>query len=40
METGLVTEIHPSIYDIAPSVANTAYRRYQKFVEKNDVKQE
>jgi DNA-directed RNA polymerase specialized sigma24 family protein len=40
METGLVTEIHSSIYDIAPSVANTAYRRYQKFVEKNDVKQE
>ena len=35
-----MTELHPSIYDIVPSVANTVYRRYQKFVERDDVKQE
>jgi RNA polymerase sigma factor (sigma-70 family) len=35
-----VTELHPSIYDIAPSVANTVYKQYKKFVERDDVKQE
>ena len=35
-----MTEIHPSIYDIAPSVANTVYKQYKKFVERDDVKQE
>ena len=35
-----MTEIHPSIYDIAPSVANTVYKQYKNFVERDDVKQE
>lgn len=35
-----MTELHPSIYDIAPSVAYTIYRRYGKFVELEDVRQE
>jgi len=35
-----VSELHPSIYDIAPSVANTVYKQYKKFVERDDVKQE
>jgi len=35
-----VTELHLSIYDIAPSVAYTVYRRYKKFVDKDDIKQE
>ena len=35
-----MTELHLSIYDIAPSVAYTVYRRYKKFVDKDDVKQE
>jgi DNA-directed RNA polymerase specialized sigma24 family protein len=35
-----MTELHPSIYDIAPSVAYTVYRRYKKYVDKDDIKQE
>jgi len=35
-----VTNIHPSIFDIAPSVANTVYKQYRNFVERDDVKQE
>jgi len=35
-----VTNLHPSIYDIAPSVANTVYKQYKNFVERDDVKQE
>jgi len=35
-----VTELHPSIYDIVPSVASTVFRRYKKFVEYSDIKQE
>jgi len=35
-----VTEIHPSIYDIVPSVASTVHKSYKKFVERDDVKQE
>ena len=35
-----MTELHPVIYDLVPSVANTIYRRYKAFVEKDDVKQE
>ena len=35
-----MTELHLSIYDIAPSVAYTVYRRYKKFVDKDDIKQE
>ena len=35
-----MTDLHPSIYDIAPSVANTVYKRFSKFVERDDLKQE
>ena len=35
-----MTNIHPSIFDIAPSVANTVYKQYKNFVERDDVKQE
>jgi len=40
MVSGLVTELHPVIYDLVPSVANTIYRRYKSYVEKDDIKQE
>jgi DNA-directed RNA polymerase specialized sigma24 family protein len=40
MVSGLVTELHPVIYDLVPSVANTIHRRYKAYVEKDDVKQE
>jgi DNA-directed RNA polymerase specialized sigma24 family protein len=40
MENGLMTELHSSIYDIAPSVARTVARKYSKWVDKDDVKQE
>lgn len=35
-----MTELHPTIYDLVPSVANTIHRRYKAYVEKDDVKQE
>lgn len=35
-----MTELHPSIFDIAPSVANTIYKQFKAFVERDDVKQE
>ena len=35
-----MTELHPVIYDLVPSVANTIYRRYNKHLEKDDIKQE
>jgi len=35
-----MTELHPVIYDLVPSVANTIHRRYKAYVEKDDVKQE
>lgn len=35
-----VTELHPSIYDIVPSVARSVTNRYGKWVDINDVKQE
>ena len=37
---GTMTELHPVIYDLVPSVANTIYRRYKSYVEKDDIKQE
>jgi len=40
MVSGLVTELHPVIYDLVPSVANTIHRRYKAYVEKDDIKQE
>lgn len=35
-----MTELHPSVYDIAPSVAQTIHNRYKAFVDLDDVKQE
>lgn len=35
-----MTELHPTIYDLVPSVANTIHRRYKAYVEKDDIKQE
>ena len=35
-----MSELHPVIYDLVPSVANTIYRRYKTHVEKDDIKQE
>ena len=35
-----MVELHPVIYDLVPSVANTIYRRYKAYVERDDIKQE
>lgn len=35
-----MTELNPSVYEIAPSVAYAVTQRYPKFVERDDVKQE
>ena len=35
-----MNNIHPAIYDIAPSVANTIARRYRGYVDRDDVVQE
>ena len=35
-----MTEVHPSILDIAPSVARSVANRYGKWVKRDDVKQE
>lgn len=35
-----MSDVHPSIYDIAPSVARSVARKYGKWVDKDDVKQE
>jgi hypothetical protein len=35
-----VTELHLSIYDIVPSVANAVYKRFEKWTERADIKQE
>lgn len=35
-----MTELHPSLYDIVPTVAQTIQRRYKAFVEFDDIKQE
>ena len=35
-----MTNLHPSFYDIVPSVAQTIYRRYRQWVEREDVIQE
>ncbi len=35
-----MNQIHPSVPDIVSSVANSIYRRYRQFVERDDVKQE
>ncbi len=35
-----MTELHPIIFDLVSSVANTIYRRYKAYVERDDIKQE
>jgi DNA-directed RNA polymerase specialized sigma24 family protein len=35
-----MTEVHPVIYDLAPSVARSIVNRYGKWVDKDDIKQE
>ena len=35
-----VTELDQTIYELAHSVANTIYRRYKAYVERDDIKQE
>ena len=35
-----MTELHPTVYELVPSVAYTVYRRYKKYVDKDDIKQE
>ena len=35
-----MTELHLSIYDIVPSVANAVYKRFEKWTERADIKQE
>ena len=40
MVSGHVAELHPVVYDLAPSVAGTIYRRYKNYVERDDIKQE
>lgn len=40
MVSGRMTSVHPSILDLAPSVARSVANRYGKWVEKDDLKQE
>ena len=35
-----MTELNPVVYELAPAVATTIYRRYKNYVEKDDIKQE
>jgi RNA polymerase sigma factor (sigma-70 family) len=35
-----VTEVYPVVYELAISVANTVYRRYNNYAERDDIKQE
>lgn len=35
-----MTNLHPTFFDLAPSVAGTIYRRYRQWVEREDVIQE
>lgn len=36
----IVSEIHPSIYDIVPSVVKIVFKRFRGFVEESDLRQE
>jgi len=40
MVTGLVTDPHPILNDLVPSVVTTVYRRYRKYVDRADLTQE
>jgi len=35
-----MTEVHPIVYDLAPSVARSIFNRYGKWVDRDDIKQE
>ena len=35
-----MTEIHPSIFDIVPSIARVVHNQYQAWTERDDIKQE
>lgn len=35
-----MSEVHPTIYDLAPSVARSIVNRYGKWVDRDDIKQE
>ena len=40
MASGHVTDLHPVVYDLAPSVARSIVNRYGKWVDKDDIRQE
>jgi len=40
MKLGLMSDLHPIVYELAPSVAYAIHRRYKHWVERDDVTQE
>jgi RNA polymerase sigma factor (sigma-70 family) len=36
----MMSQLHPAFYELVPSVANSIYRRYRQWVERDDVIQE
>jgi RNA polymerase sigma factor (sigma-70 family) len=40
MKPGLMSDLHPIVYELAPSVAYAIHRRYKHWVEREDVTQE
>ncbi len=40
MKPGLMSDLHPIVYELAPSVAYAVHRRYKHWVERDDVTQE
>jgi len=40
MELGLVTDPHPILNDLVPSVVTIVHRRYRKYVDRADLTQE
>jgi RNA polymerase sigma factor (sigma-70 family) len=40
MRLGLMSDLHPIVYELAPSVAYAIHRRYKHWVERDDVTQE
>jgi hypothetical protein len=40
MELGLVTDPHPILADLVPSVVTVVHRRYRKYVDRADLTQE
>jgi len=40
MKPGLMSDLHPIVYELAPSVAYAIHRRYKHWVERDDVAQE